>query len=1064
MKTAPSACQRCGAKPRDQARFCDACGAALSGPDHLTEYKQVTILFADVVRSMDIAEALGAERLRELMTDLIQRSGVVVQRYGGTMNQFTGDGFMALFGAPHAMEDHALRACLAALDVQAQARALAAEVYPRDRIALQLRIGLNSGEVVVGDIDSGPMKYTVSGQQVGMAQRMESVAEPGGVMLSESTARLVEDQTALGESRSVNIKGVADPVTARPLLAVDTQHQRAAKSESRLVGRDREMAAVREALHAAMGGRGGVVTVVGPPGIGKSRLIRESTTIAKTLGAEVFYTYCESHTRDVSFHVIARTLRAAMGLTGLSSEQARAQLRSRLADHDEQDISLLDDLLGIRDPDAALVEVGPDARRRRIVEILNTGAVARRTPAVYVVEDVHWIDAVSEGLLAELAAALPRTRSSMLVTYRPEYRGALAAVANMGTITLVPLDDSQSSELTVELLGGDPSVRALAGLVTDRAAGVPFFAEEIVRDFAERGVLQGAGGAYRCVTAVEDIHVPATLQAAIGARIDRLDEPAKRTLHAAAVIGARFSADLLGKLTPAAATAGLIDGELIVAVSAGPPAEYAFRHPLIQQVAYHSQLRSEREKLHRRLATVIDPIDENAALIATHWEAAGDFREAFEWHMRAGSWFDNRDHRAALTSWQRARAVADRLPGDDPARLSMRIAPRTLICATTFRVGGGPADTGFDELQRLTSEAGDKTSLAIGMAGHLTTLAFMSHHREASRMASELVTLVEAIGDDVMTVGLLPAAAQVKYESGEVAECLRFAERVIELARGDEKMGNIIIASPLGWAHALRGTAKMCLGRTGWLADLDRALEIAVRFDIGTMCNGALYKHVLAFQCESVVPDQTDVDRTAEWLEAADTSDDTTAITLVRLIRGITLIHAAPQYREDGVNLLVEVYDRLSRLSSALRRFADIELAAHRARSGDLDGAIALAQSTVDEQFETGEMISRGAATTVLVEALLRRGLADDLAAAQQAIDRLAAVPTDPGYLMHELPLLRLNAMTARARGDEPGHRRFLARFRMRAQEAEFEASVTHLALSLRAPSGRLGPRRTTRG
>lgn len=1043
MKTAPSACQRCGARPREQARFCDACGAALSAPDRLTEYKQVTILFADVVRSMDIAEALGAERLRELMTDLVQRSGVVVQRYGGTMNQFTGDGFMALFGAPLAMEDHALRACLAALDVQVQAHALAAEVYPRDGIALQLRIGLNSGEVVVGEIDSGPMKYTVSGQQVGMAQRMESVAEPGGVMLSESTARLVDDQTALGEPRSVRIKGAADPVTARPLLAVDTQHHRAAKSESRLVGRDREMAAVREALHATMGGSGGVVAVVGPPGIGKSRLIRESTAIAKSSGAQVFYTYCESHTRDISFHVIARTLRAAMGITGLPSDQARAQLRSRLAEHDERDIWLLDDLLGIRDPDAALFEVSPDARRRRIVEILNTGAVARRVPAVYVVEDVHWIDAVSEGLLAELAAALPRTRSSMLVTYRPEYRGALATVANVRTITLVPLDDSHSSELTAELLGRDPSVHALAGLVTDRAAGAPFFAEEIVRDLAERGVLRGASGAYRCVTAVDGIHVPATLQAAIGSRIDRLDEQAKRTLHAAAVIGSRFSADLLGKLTPATALAELVDGELIVALSAGPPAEYAFRHPLIQQVAYQSQLRSEREKLHRRLATVIDPVDENAALIATQWEAAGDFREAFQWHMRAGSWFNYRDHGAALTSWQRARAVADRLPDEDPARLSMRIAPRTLICATTFRVGGGPADTGFEELQQLTGEAGDKTSLAIGMAGHLTTLAFMSHHREASQMASEFVTLLESIGDDAMTVGLLPAAAQVKYESGELSECLRFAERVIELAGGDEKLGNVIIASPLGWAYALRGTAKMCLGRKGWLADLDGALDIAMRFDIGTVCNAALYKHVLAFQCEAVLPDPTDVARTADWLEAADTSDDTTAITFVRFIRGITLIHAAPQCREDGVKLLVEAYDRLAKLSSALRRFADNEIAAHRARTGDLDGAIALAQSTLDEQFRTGEMISRGAATTVLVEALLRRGTASDLAAAQQAIDRLAAVPTDPGYVLHELPILRLNSLTAQARGDEPAHRQFLARYRMRAQEAEFEGCVT---------------------
>lgn len=357
---------------------------------------------------------------------------------------------------------------------------------------------------------------------------------------------------------------------------------------------------------------------------------------------------------------------------------------------------------------------------------------------------------------------------------------------------------------------------------------------DVVRsmDLAERGVLCGVRGGYRCLTPIQDIHVPATLQAAIAARIDRLDERAKRTLQAAAVIGSLFSADLVEKLTPDAELAPLIDGELIVAMSATARGEYAFRHPLIQDVAYNSQLRADREKLHRRLATAIDQVDENAALIATQWEAAGDFREAFQWHMRAGSWFNYRDHRAARTSWQRARGVADRLPAGHPDRLACQIAPRTLICATTFRVGGGPAETGFYELQRLTSLAGDKTSLAIGMAGHLTTLAFMSHHREASQLASEFVELVESIGDPTITVGLLPAAAQAKYEAGEASECLRFCDRAISLADGDAAMGDIMVASPLAWAYTLRGTAKMCMCRTGWLADLDHGLEIALRFDI----------------------------------------------------------------------------------------------------------------------------------------------------------------------------------------------------------------------------------------
>ncbi|WP_082690982.1 adenylate/guanylate cyclase domain-containing protein [Mycobacterium sp. GA-1199] len=1008
----------------------------------MTEYKQVTILFADVVRSMDIAERLGAERLRELMTELVERSGAVVQRYGGTMNQFTGDGFMALFGAPAAMEDHALRACLAALDVQAQARILAAEVHRRDGIALQVRVGLNSGEVVVGEIGTGPMRYTVSGQHVGLAQRMESVADPGGVMLSASTARLVQHQAVLGEPRSVRVKGAVDPVRAHPLLTVDSEHHRAVTNKSRLVGRDREMAAVREALKVALHSGGGVVAVVGPPGIGKSRLVRESTATVNAFGAEAVYTYCESHTRGISFHVVARMLRVAMGVSDLQPEQARTRLRDLLPACDDRDISLLDDLLGIRDLDAAQLEVSPDARRRRLLEILESGLIGRAKPMLYVVEDLHWIDVVSEELLTDMAAALPRTRSAMLVTYRPEYHGHLSTVANIETVELAPLDRSKSAELTAELLGADPSVKVLASKVTERAAGVPFFAEEIVRDLAERGVLCGPRGGHRCVTPIEDIHVPATLQAAIAARIDRLDERAKRTLHAAAVIGSQFSADLVEKLTPDAEWAALVDGELIVAMSATSRDEYAFRHPLIQDVAYNSQLRSDREKLHRHLATAIDPIDENAALIATQWEAAGDFHEAFQWHMRAGSWFNYRDHRAARTSWQRARGAADRMPAEDPERLACQIAPRTLICATTFRVGGGPAETGFDELQRLTSLAGDKTSLAIGMAGHLTTLAFMSHHRHASELASEFVDLVESIGDPTITVGLLPAAAQAKYEAGEASECLRFTERAISLAGGDAAMGDIMVASPLAWAYTLRGTAKMCMCRAGWLADLDHGLEIALRFDITSRCNAALYRYVLAYQYGTVTPDASAIAYTAEWLREADESGDPTAITLARLIRGITLIHAAPEHREAGSDLLLAAHDYLSRLSNGLRRIADVEIARCKAAAGDADGAIMMAEAILEQALGTGEMFTRGAATTVLVEALLTHGRSGDLQRARAAVDRLAAVPTEPGFVLHEIAILRLRGLLAKAAGEAENHRSWVRQYRSAAERAEFSAHI----------------------
>ena len=456
----------------------------------------MTVLFADVVHSMDIAAAVGAERLREIMSELLDRSTAVVKRYGGTLSQFTGDGIMAVFGAPIKLEDHAVRACLAALGIQEESKRLAAGVHDRDAIDLQLRVGLNSGRVIAGEIGSGSFGYTAIGEQVGMAQRMESVAAPGGVMLSASTARLVDSSAALGEAELVQIKGADQPVRAHRLLGIGERQRGVGRVESTLVGRRWEMSAVEGLLDRAVEGHGAVVGVVGPPGIGKSRLVRELSAMASARGVEVFVTFCESHTSQIPFHAVARLLRAASGVEGLEARAARDQLRDRVSDADPEDLALFDDLLGIADPGVELPKIDPDARRRRLTALVNAASLARDTPALYIIEDVHWIDEVSESMLVEFLTVISQTPSLVLLTYRPEYQGALSRVADAQTIALAPLSDSETTALITELLGADTSVRALGQTIADRAAGNPFFAEEIVRDLAERGVLQGQSGAY----------------------------------------------------------------------------------------------------------------------------------------------------------------------------------------------------------------------------------------------------------------------------------------------------------------------------------------------------------------------------------------------------------------------------------------------------------------------------------------------------------------------------------------------------------------------------------------
>jgi adenylate cyclase len=711
MATAGLACTTCGTELRSTAKFCDECGSPIAASGASAEYKQVTVLFADVVHSMDIAAAVGAERLREIMTELVGGAAAVVQRFGGTVDKFTGDGIMAVFGAPVALEDHAFRACLAALGIQDTAQRLADEVAHRDGVSLQLRVGLNSGQVITGEIGSGALGYTAIGEQVGMAQRVESAAPPGGVMLSESTARLVEDAAVLAEPEMVYIKGASHPVPARRLIATTSDHRR--RSDPPLVGRTWELSTIAGILDEAIGGGGCVIGVLGPPGIGKSRIVREAAAIAINRGVEVFTTYCESHTSDIPFQAVTGLLRAGLGVGDLDGEAARAQVRARITQADPEDLLLLDDLLGIADPDIEPPNIEADARRRRLTALVNAASLARREPVLYVIEDAHWIDEVSESMLADFLAVIPQTHSLMLITYRPEYRGALATILGAQTIALRPLNTAQTATLIGALLGADASVHGLAEIISERVAGNPFFAEEIVRDLAERGAIRGAQGSYLLGSEVADISVPATLQAAIAARVDRLSPGAKRMLSAAAVIGSRFSPELVTALGTDPVLDELVEGELIDQVGFTPRVEYAFRHPLIRTVAYESQLKSDRAELHRRLAAAIehrepDGIDENAALIAEHLEAAGDLHPAFNWHMRAGTWLTHRDLTAARSSWQRARQVADRLPDADPDRATMRTAPRTMLCVSAFLAGGSMADTGFDELRELALATGDK--------------------------------------------------------------------------------------------------------------------------------------------------------------------------------------------------------------------------------------------------------------------------------------------------------------------------------------------------------------------
>jgi adenylate cyclase len=1049
MTATELACTSCGTELPPDSRFCNQCGAPITSAPKPAEYKQVTVLFADVVHSMDIAAAVGAERLREIMADLADRCAAVVQRYGSTVAQWTGDGIMAVFGAPVALEDHAIRACLAALGLQEEAKRLAVDVRKRDGIDLRLRVGLNSGGVIAGGMGSGQFGYRTVGEQVGMAQRMESVAPPGGVMLSASTARLVEGAASLGEFELVQIKGAEEPVPARRLLGMGDGHRADWRAESTLVGRRWQMFAVEGLLDRAIDGHGVVVRVVGSPGIGKSRLVREVAALAGRRGVDVFTAFCESHTSQVPFHAVARLLRAATGVEGLDGQTARDRVRDSVPDADLEDLLLFHDLLGIADPEVALPRIDPDARRRRLTALVNAASLARTEPAVFVIEDAQWIDEVSESMLAGFLTVIPQTPSLVLVAYRPEYEGALARVHGAQTIALAPLSDSETAALIAQLLGPDPSLGRLAHTIADRAAGNPFFAEEIVRELAERGVLRGEPGARLSAAEVGEVGVPVTLQATIGARIDRLDPKAKRTLSAAAVIGSRFSLDLLEMLGIDPLLEDLVGAELVDQVRFTGRAEYAFRHNLIHTVAYESQLKSDRAELHRRVAAAIETgepatVDENAVLIAEHLEAAGDLHAAFAWHMRAGVWLTQRELNAARASWQRARHVADALPAEDPNRAAMRTAPRTMLCVTASLAGGSIADTGFDELRDLADATGDKSSLAMGMAG--LVLALLAHARvhEASSLASELTSVLESIGDPMLTLGLLTAALLAKYQVGEMAETLRLAQLVIDLADDDPRKGMLSLFSPLGAAILLRAGVRCCVGDPRWRADFDTAARMVRAFDATARAVVLQYKYGLTIPQGVLLPDAAALHETAELLEVTQRSGDDFTLASARFARGLVLVAHDGHQRADGLALLAAareaaVQERFTMITAAM---VDTVFAEEKARAGDLDGSIDLSRAALEWDFASGDRVFGGPPTAVLVEALLRRGADTDLEEAQAAIDRLATVPTEPGFVLHDIFLLRLRALLARTRGDEAAYTDFRDRYRDMAKTLGFEGHI----------------------
>ena len=891
-------CAACGAELRSSAKFCGVCGEEIRGlgvrglavrgetktltpnpatpnprshtPRHLAEKilnsraalegerKQVTVLFADVKGSMELNEQLDPEEWSRIMNRFFQLLAAGVDRFEGFVDKFTGDGIMALFGAPVAHEDHAQRACYAALHLREELQRYTEELKRTRGLSFAVRMGINSGDVVVGSIgDDLRMEYTAQGHTVGLASRMEQLAGADRVYLTDYTARRVAGYFRLRDLGEFVVKGMSAPLRVHELEAVGALRTRfeaeRVRGLSRFVGRDREMAVLEAALAQATSGPGQVVGVLAPPGVGKSRLCFEFAERCRARGLPVYETRGVAHGRQIPLLPMLELFRAFFGITARDAERvAREKIAGRLLLLDErlrEELPIVFDLLGVSDPEHPAPPMDPEALQRRLFAVARriVQADGQREPSVLLIEDLHWIDAASEAFLEQIVEANAATRGLVLVNFRPEYRGRWMQRSYYQQVALVPLGAEAIRDLLRDLLGGDPALGDLAAAIERKTGGNPFFIEEIARDLVETGTLVGTRGAYRLARPVNELAVPASVQAVLAARIDRLPEREKQVLQIASVIGKTFpepvleqvvvGADPRSRLAPseiAPALAALSAAEFVYEEAVYPEREFAFKHPLTQQVAYESLLREHRRRTHSSVARVLeafDPakLDERAALLAYHWEAGGEPLAAARWHARAAEWIGLNDYAEAYAHWQHVRTLLAQIAESPPegSELQVRSLLRLLMLGIRVAASQEEGAAVFAEGRALLERRGDLRSLALLTCLYGAIRSNAGAVGEYLERASEATRIADRTDDAAVRTGARVDRSLALLFTGRLAESVGVADEGLAIAAGDVELGKDLFGYSAYAMLTLFSTwALMLMGR---LIEAEKRLAVALR-------------------------------------------------------------------------------------------------------------------------------------------------------------------------------------------------------------------------------------------
>jgi class 3 adenylate cyclase len=856
-----AACPACGAANRPGAKFCRKCRAALGAapaaapepraytPKHLAEKiltsraalegerKQVTVLFADVKGSMELADQLDPEEWHTILDRFFAILTDGVHRFEGTVNQYTGDGIMALFGAPIAHEDHAQRACYAALGLRETLKAYADALRIGQGLNLSVRMGLNSGEVVVGRIgDDLRMDYTAQGHTVGLAQRMEALAEPGKALLAEGTIDLVQGYFALHDLGATRIKGVDAPVRVAELEGVGRMRTRLDRSRARglskFVGRDEEMGRLETALRRALDGDGQVVGVMAEGGSGKSRLCWEFLERCRSRGITVRSSTGVPHGRAVPLEPILQFYREIFGSapddTDVQARQKIAGTIAQIAPEELASLPLLFDFMRVPDPAQPAADLAPDERLRTVMAMLRrlTAARSRREPAVLVFEDLHWIDPDTEVIVEGIVEAAAGTRTLVLLNFRPEYRPSWAGRTHYQQMALRPLDAAAAGALLTDWLGSDASLARFVALVCERTGGNPFFMEEVVQAQIESGGLIGVRGRFRLAGSVDTVEVPASVKNLLAARIDRLDEASKRLLQTAAAIGDDVAETLIDQVagldrdTLRGGLRRLVQSEFLYEASLYPESEYAFKHPLTREVAYASLLRDRRRALHAAVATALEAIagaaaDQRALLIAHHWEQAGRALEAARWQARTAARL-GANAGESIVHWRKViELLADE--HDAPEARALLGQARARLVYAAGRSAGPEADVRrlFAEARRELGDA-DSRELALMLASYGVVRNGAGDVGEAHRLGAEAVEMARRLDDPALIAATLGATVLL-YPSGEFPEeHAGFDAEIERLTATDPSLGEELVGwRPAAGASFLGLAALFRFGRGG---------------------------------------------------------------------------------------------------------------------------------------------------------------------------------------------------------------------------------------------------------